>query len=113
MGERNGVNSTALCRVADLTDGGLLRVANIDPLVEPVAVAKVGEEIFVIDDTCTHQAASLADGWLEYYCVECPLHESRFDVRTGEPDAPPAREPVATHAIEIVDGVVYLKDAAK
>src|SRR6476646_6594277 len=47
-------------------------------------------EIYAIDHTCTHQDASLADGWLEGCEVECPLHASRFDPRTGRVDAPPA-----------------------
>jgi 3-phenylpropionate/trans-cinnamate dioxygenase ferredoxin subunit len=59
-----------------------------------------------IDDTCTHQDASLADGWLEGCEIECPLHASRFDLRTGAVDAPPAKLPVRTHEVVIVDGVI-------
>jgi 3-phenylpropionate/trans-cinnamate dioxygenase ferredoxin component len=50
----------------------------------------------------------LSDGWVEDGCVECPLHESRFDLRTGRPDVPPAREPIATYPVIVDDGVVYL-----
>ena len=70
-------------------------------------------EVFAIDDTCTHQDASLADGWLEGCDIECPLHASRFNLRTGAVDAPPAKLPVRTHEVVIVDGVinVVLDDA--
>lgn len=81
----------------------------------PVALFHTDDgEFFAIDDTCTHQDASLADGWLEGCEVECPLHASRFDLRTGAVDAPPAKRPVRTHEVSIIDGEVYitLSDAA-
>ena len=58
----------------------------------PIAVFHTDDgEVYAIDDTCTHQDASLADGWLEGCLVECPLHASSFDLRTGEVDQPPAK----------------------
>ncbi|BEL07932.1 bifunctional 3-phenylpropionate/cinnamic acid dioxygenase ferredoxin subunit [Actinoplanes sichuanensis] len=66
-------------------------------------------EVFAIDDTCTHQDASLADGWLEGCEVECPLHASKFDLRTGRVDAPPAKLPVRTHRVAVTDGVVHVE----
>jgi 3-phenylpropionate/trans-cinnamate dioxygenase ferredoxin subunit len=69
----------------------------------PIAVFNVDGELFAIDDTCTHQDASLADGWLEGCMVECPLHASCFDLRTGLSSGPPAKTPVRTHEV-VVDG---------
>jgi 3-phenylpropionate/trans-cinnamate dioxygenase ferredoxin subunit len=68
-------------------------------------------EVYAIDDSCTHQDASLADGWLEGCEVECPLHASKFDLRTGRVDAPPAKRPVRTHAVSIVDGQICVTRA--
>jgi 3-phenylpropionate/trans-cinnamate dioxygenase ferredoxin subunit len=65
-------------------------------------------EFYAIDDTCTHQDASLADGWLEGCEVECPLHASRFDLRTGKVDAPPAKRPVRTHEVRVEGDMVYV-----
>ena len=62
--------------------------------------------MFAIDDTCSHQDASLADGWLEGCEIECPLHASRFNLRTGAVDAPPAKRPMRTHAVVVEDGVI-------
>jgi 3-phenylpropionate/trans-cinnamate dioxygenase ferredoxin subunit len=39
---------------------------------------------WALNDTCTHADASLAEGWVEDGCVECPIHASRFDLKTGE-----------------------------
>lgn len=49
-----------------------------------LAVARVGEEFFVLDNTCPHQGAPLGDGWLDGHSLTCPLHGWQFDVRTGE-----------------------------
>ncbi|MFF3326285.1 bifunctional 3-phenylpropionate/cinnamic acid dioxygenase ferredoxin subunit [Streptomyces sp. NPDC002889] len=93
------------CRLADLPRGEAYRL-DIDP---PVSVFHTDAgEIFAIDDTCTHQDASLADGWLEGGEVECPLHASKFDLRTGAVDSPPARLPVRTHQVLIEDGMIHV-----
>jgi 3-phenylpropionate/trans-cinnamate dioxygenase ferredoxin subunit len=99
------------CAVAELPRGEARRL-DLEP---PVAVFHTDDgELYAIDDTCTHQDASLADGWLEGCEVECPLHASRFNLRTGRVDAPPAKKPVRTHEVTVEDGEVYLtlSDAA-
>lgn len=97
------------CRLADLPRGEACRL-DIDP---PVSVFHTEDgELFAIDDTCTHQDASLADGWLEGRGVECPLHASTFDLRTGAVDAPPAKRPVRTHTVVVEDGTVYVRLSA-
>jgi 3-phenylpropionate/trans-cinnamate dioxygenase ferredoxin subunit len=93
-----------VCRVEDLPPGGAVR---LDGDV-PIAVFNDGGELYALDDTCSHQDASLADGWLEDCAVECPLHASRFDLRTGRPTGGPARNPVRAHPVTVVDGVVYV-----
>lgn len=96
-----------VCPLSELPRGEGLRV---DSVVPPVAVFHTEDgEVYAIDDTCTHQDASLADGWLEDCAVECPLHASRFDLRTGEVDAPPAKVGVRTHQVRVTDGLVYLE----
>jgi 3-phenylpropionate/trans-cinnamate dioxygenase ferredoxin component len=93
------------CRLVDLPRGEAFRL-DIDP---PVSVFHTDDgEVFAIDDTCTHQDASLADGWLEGCEVECPLHAAIFDLRTGEPDGLLAREPVRTHRVVIENNAVYV-----
>lgn len=92
-----------ICPLAALPRGEARRV-EADP---PIAVFHTDDgEVFAIDDTCTHQDASLADGWLEDCEIECPLHASRFNLRTGAVDAPPAKLPVRTHEVVVVNGVV-------
>jgi 3-phenylpropionate/trans-cinnamate dioxygenase ferredoxin subunit len=99
----------AACPRSAIEPGEALRIDGPQTHGVPIAVFRTeGDEFFAIDDTCTHQDASLADGWLEGCEVECPLHASRFDLRTGRVDAPPAKVPVRTHAVHVEDETVYV-----
>ncbi|ASR37917.1 bifunctional 3-phenylpropionate/cinnamic acid dioxygenase ferredoxin subunit [Prauserella marina] len=93
-----------VCATADLPEGEAIRV--LAP--HPIAVFHTEDGYYAIDDTCTHQDASLADGWLEGCFVECPLHAAAFDVRTGQPTCLPAKRPVATYPVLLSDGVLYV-----
>src|SRR4051794_39693417 len=94
-----------VCAGADLPEGEAIRGG----LEVPIAVFNVAGDFYAIDDPCTHQDASLADGFLEDDCtVECPLHASCFDLRTGKPNGPPAKTPVRTHPVVIEDGTIFV-----
>ena len=98
-----------VCALADLPPGESTRVvAHV-----PVAVFNADGELFAIDDTCTHQDASLSEGWLEDCMIECPLHAASFDLRTGKPTGPPAKRPVRTYPVLVEDGVVYVDAPAR
>ncbi|HEY1968409.1 MAG TPA: bifunctional 3-phenylpropionate/cinnamic acid dioxygenase ferredoxin subunit [Pseudonocardia sp.] len=95
--------------LADIPDGEGIRVqADV-----PIAVFNSGGTVYAIDDTCPHQGASLADGWVEDCRVECPLHSMHFDLRTGEPDGPLRTGGVRTHRVVVIDGLVYLQPAGQ
>jgi 3-phenylpropionate/trans-cinnamate dioxygenase ferredoxin subunit len=99
-----------VCRLEDLPKGESLRVET----TPPVAVFHTDDgDLYAIDDTCTHQDASLSEGWLEGCLVECPLHAASFDLRTGAPTCLPARRPVRTHRVTVDDGVIHLHLAAE
>lgn len=92
------------CDVADLPDGEAIRIlAHV-----PIAVFHVDGAYYAVDDTCTHQDASLADGWVEGRTVECPLHAASFDLRTGVPLCLPAKTPVRTYPVIVSGGVIYV-----
>ncbi len=73
-----------------------------------IAMFRIGEEVFAVSDRCSHAEASLAEGEVFDYEVECPRHGSEFDLRTGKPLSLPATKPVPTYEVAIEDGVVYL-----
>ncbi|WP_274563496.1 bifunctional 3-phenylpropionate/cinnamic acid dioxygenase ferredoxin subunit [Streptomyces spiramyceticus] len=98
-----------VCHLDDLPEGESVRV----PTEPPIAVFRTEEALYAIDDTCSHQDASLSEGWLEGCLVECPLHAAMFDLRTGQPTCLPARRPVRTHRVSVDDsGFVHVEVAA-
>ena len=66
-----------------------------------LAVHQTEGEYFVTNNICTHQFALLSDGFIEDGCVECPLHQAMFDLRTGEPKSAPATEPVKVYEVKV------------
>jgi 3-phenylpropionate/trans-cinnamate dioxygenase ferredoxin subunit len=96
--------ATRLCALADLKAGVPLRV-ELDDL--DVAVVQADGEVFVIEDVCSHAEVPLSDGDVQDCTIECSLHGSRFDLRTGKPTGPPAVRPVPVFATSVVDGDVY------
>ena len=73
-----------------------------------VAIAREGEEFFALQDECSHAAVPLSEGEVSDCTIECWLHGSTFDLRTGKPTVLPATEPVATFPVELRDGDVYV-----
>lgn len=75
----------------------------------PVALYKLDGRIYATHGICTHALALLADGWVEDGTIECPLHQGRFDIRTGAALCAPVTKDVATYAVR-VDGTAILVD---
>ncbi|MFM7859847.1 MAG: non-heme iron oxygenase ferredoxin subunit [Candidatus Nanopelagicaceae bacterium] len=68
-----------------------------------ICVARVGNEVFAIEDNCSHSDAALSEGEQNGYKIECWLHGAEFDLRTGAALTPPAVNPVKTYSV-IIDG---------
>ena len=91
------------CSLADIAEDEALAVI-LGPVT--VAVARNGDEVFAIQDLCSHASVALSEGEVADCTVECWLHGSRFDLRSGKPTGLPATEPVATFPVEVRDGEV-------
>ena len=85
---------------ASLTAG---KPVNIEKAGRTICVARVGDQVFAIDDTCSHSEASLSEGDITDFKIECWLHGAEFDLRTGEALTPPAVAPIKIYPV-IVDG---------
>jgi 3-phenylpropionate/trans-cinnamate dioxygenase ferredoxin component len=92
----------------ELPAGGKL-VAQIDGT--PVLVVRIDDELYALNNICSHAHALLSEGEFDpdEGCVECPLHGSLFDVRTGVPRTFPAFEPVETYAVRVEDGQIVVE----
>ena len=72
-------------------------------------LANVNGNFYVTDELCTHEDWSLANGALKDHCVECPLHGSRFDLRTGKPQEEPATESLRTYPVQVEGEDIYIE----
>jgi 3-phenylpropionate/trans-cinnamate dioxygenase ferredoxin component len=98
-------NLARACAVDQVPEMGTLAVElNGIPLV----IVKSGGEIFALQEFCTHEDVSLADGDVYDHTVECWLHGSCFDLRSGKPTGPPASRPLATYPVRIDGDDVYV-----
>ena len=96
------------CALADVREDEALGVT-LGSLA--VAVARNGDEVFALQDLCSHAAVALSEGEVAECTIECWLHGSRFDLRTGKPDVLPATESVPVYPVR-VDGDDVLVDVA-
>jgi len=92
--------------VADLPDPGKLLV-EVDG--EVVALFHVEGGYHAIDDICTHDGGTLADGELVGHKIACPRHGAKFDVRTGAALSMPAVRPTRCHQVKVQDGGVWVR----
>jgi len=94
-----------ICAIDALPPGGM-RMVEYEDL--EIGVFNCAGEVLAIEDRCSHADVSLSEGDVEDGTVECWLHGSRFDLRTGKPTGLPATEPVATFPVDVRDGDVYV-----
>lgn len=74
----------------------------------PMALFRLGDEYFVLDDTCTHGEASLSGGEVFGGEIECPFHSGRFDIRTGEATRFPCTKALRTYKVSIEGEKIYV-----
>ena len=84
------------------------RVAN-----KMIALCRDGDEVFAISDICSHEFAFLSDGIIEDGCVECPLHQGRFDFRSGKAVAAPAIDDIPTYPTRVDGDIIWVGYPAK
>jgi|SRR5881409_656983 len=88
----------------DVPDGGTKCVTANQ---KAYALFRVAGQIYCLDNACTHMSGPLCRGRLNAFVVTCPLHGSRFDVRTGQVVGPPARTPVRSYPVTVQDGRIW------
>ena len=75
---------------------------------ERILLSNVDGNYFAIDETCPHAGGSLSEGLIDGIEVECPLHGSRFNLKTGGATAPPADERVNRYSVKLEEGYVLV-----
>jgi 3-phenylpropionate/trans-cinnamate dioxygenase ferredoxin component len=94
--------TVTLCEKDELGPGEARR---FDVAGRRIALVRIGDEFHAVDDECSHEDYSLAEGevWADECEIECPRHGSTFDLLTGEPCSLPATQPISVYKV-VVDG---------
>jgi 3-phenylpropionate/trans-cinnamate dioxygenase ferredoxin subunit len=93
------VSWTRACAATEVAEGAAFaaEVKTAAGKVCPIAIVRTGGEFFAIRDVCSHAEVPLSEGEIDETTIECWLHGSRFDLRTGRPTGLPATKPVPVY----------------
>jgi 3-phenylpropionate/trans-cinnamate dioxygenase ferredoxin subunit len=86
------------CALSEVPEDGAL---GVEISGVPVAIVRAGGEVFAIRDVCSHEEVPLSEGEVYDQTVECWLHGSCFDLRSGKPTGPPATKAVPVYQVKI------------
>lgn len=98
----------ALCAAAEVEPDTPVRVV-LDTVA--YAVFNVDGQFYVTQDHCTHGPGSLAEGFVMGTEIECPFHQGRFDIRTGQATAAPCTLALRTWTVHAIDGQLLIDPA--
>ena len=95
-------------RVAGVDDVAEGEVTGVHAGGRPIALYRVDGQVYATHDICSHEHAHLSEGFLEGCEIECPLHEARFDIRTGKATCRPATEAVPVYPVKIAGRDIFV-----
>lgn len=75
---------------------------------ERILLINVEGRLYAVSETCTHRQCPLSQGTLDHDKLECPCHGSQFNVRDGDVESPPARQPLPTYEVRIEGDTVLV-----
>lgn len=96
--------------VAAAEDFALGGFRTVDVDGQLVAVFRLDDGYYAIEDLCTHDGGELTGGEIEGDCIACPRHGARFNIKTGAVLSPPAYEDVRAFPVRLVAGRVQVGD---
>lgn len=95
-------------KISDTDTLKIGKMMRIDIAGKRILLANIEGKYYATDDTCSHEDASLSTGSLQGHLVKCPLHNSRFNLITGEVLEEPAEENLNTYPVKIEGNVIFI-----
>lgn len=95
-------------KAAAVTDFDTRDVIGKDVNGVEVALYKLDDGYYATNNICTHQRAFMSDGYVENGCVECPLHQAIFDIKTGAVLEGPTKLPLATYPVKVDGDSIFI-----
>ncbi len=96
----------AVAAVDDVDDDDVVQVK---VRAKRIAVYNLGGDFYATSDVCTHEYACLSEGFIIDGNIECPLHQGRFDIRSGKPKGAPVSVPLKTYPVKVEAGQVFVR----
>jgi nitrite reductase/ring-hydroxylating ferredoxin subunit len=96
-------------KVAEAKDIEPSSMKAVDVGAEKICIINIERNFYAIGNVCTHMGGPLNEGKLEGFEVECPWHGSKFDVRSGQPTKPPARQAVSSYEVKVQDNKILVR----
>jgi nitrite reductase/ring-hydroxylating ferredoxin subunit len=84
-------------------------VVGVEVNGQEVAIYRIGGEYFATTNICTHQFAFMSEGYVENGCIECPLHQGIFDIKTGTVVDGPPDEPLKTFRVKVEGAEIFVE----
>lgn len=100
----------AVASSEDLDPGRFLKV---EVAGQAFLIARIEDDLYAVEDLCSHEDYPLSYGCLDGECIKCSLHGSRFSLKTGAPLDEPADQPIATYGVMIEDGQIWLDPSCR
>ena len=99
--------TTTVCKLDDIEPG---TARSFDVGRTRVCVVRIGDDVYAINDRCSHEDYSLSEGevWEDEREIECWKHGSTFSLLTGEPQTLPATQPVPVYDVRVEDGEILV-----
>ncbi len=94
------------CKADQVPEGGR-RIVELGDRV--VVIFRLDGELYALDDLCTHDGGPLAEGPIDGYCVVCPRHGARFDIRDGRALTMPATRATASHEVKTEGDQIWIR----
>jgi nitrite reductase/ring-hydroxylating ferredoxin subunit len=91
-------------RAAELTSIEEDNVIGVEVEGRNIALYRVAGKVYATDNICTHAYALLSDGYVEDGCIECPLHQGRFEISTGKGQGAPIAKDLQTFPVKEEEG---------
>jgi 3-phenylpropionate/trans-cinnamate dioxygenase ferredoxin subunit len=96
-----------ICAVEDIKKGKAIRVKIGE---DAIAIVRTkADQVYALDDKCSHGEISLSEGFVDNETIECWAHGAKFSLETGEALTLPAYEPVAKYEVIIDNGDIFLE----
>ncbi len=83
-------------------------VIQVEAAGQLLALYRIGDQLYATADRCTHEEASLSDGYLQDDTIECPRHQGVFHIPTGRAIQPPVSEDIQTYPVRAENGRIWV-----